>query len=216
MTDQFVPLKHLADEFGMDRSHARRYVIKLGLTPHRRRTASSGGQLTLALTSGEAEMVRARRREEGFLGSSKPVETGVGVFYVIQLVPDLDSKHFKLGFAEDVSTRLAQHRTAAPTARVVKSWPRKRSWESTVMDALSAVGCRLILNEVFECDDLDALLKHGDALFALLLEPARRPELSDLSRITRNKRVRRHLSAIGKVRQQLGVDRAFPRRLTIV
>lgn len=49
------------------------------------------------------------------------------------------------------------------------------------MDALSAVGCRLILNEVFECDDLDALLKHGDALFALLLEPACRPELSDLS-----------------------------------
>ena len=181
MSDEFVSLKHLADEIGMDRSHARRYVLKLGIQPQKRRTPDSGGQLTLTLTDDEAELVRTKRREEGFLGATRPVDTGVGVFYVIQLVPELDPRRVKLGFADDLKARLMQHRTSAPTAKVVKSWPCKRSWESTAMEALAAVQCRLILNEVFECSSLDALIDRGDQLFALLPAPSNRLELSDVS-----------------------------------
>ncbi len=181
MDDEFVSLKQLASELGMDRSHARRYVLKLGITPHKRRTQDSGSQLTLALTQEEADLVRARRREQGFQDTSKPAETGVGVFYVIQLVPELDPNRIKLGFADDVTSRLSQHRTAAPTAKLVKSWPCKRTWETTVMDALTAVGCRLILNEVFECGDVGQLIAKGDALFAVLPSPSNRPELADVS-----------------------------------
>jgi hypothetical protein len=181
MIDDFVSLKHLADEIGMDRSHARRYVRRLGIVPHKRRMPDSGNQLTLALTDEEAEFVRQKRREEGFLDASKPVVTGVGVFYVIQLVPDLDARRIKLGYADDLSSRLSQHRTAAPTARVLASWPCKRSWESTVMDALTAVDCSLILNEVFECSDIDSLLERGRALFAMLPAPNAHPELSEVS-----------------------------------
>ena len=177
----FVSLKNLATELGMDRSHARRYVHKLGIDPHKRRTPDSGNQLTLALTSDEAELVRQKRREEGFLDTSKSVSSGVGVFYVIQVVPDLDPKRVKLGFAYDLASRLSQHRTTAPTARLVKSWPCKRSWELTVMDALTADECRLILNEVFECSDIDSLIARGDVLFAALPRPDARPELSGVS-----------------------------------
>ncbi|MCK6455294.1 MAG: hypothetical protein L6Q92_02000 [Phycisphaerae bacterium] len=181
MSNEFVSLKQLAAEIGMDRSHARRYVLKLGITPHKRRTPDSGNQLTLALSQEEAERVRSRRSEQGFLANSMPVETGVGVFYVIQLVPELDPKRIKLGFADDVASRLTQHRTSAPTAELVKSWPCKRTWEATVMDTLTAIGCRLILNEVFECDNLAQLIATGDALFAVLPAPASRPELADVS-----------------------------------
>lgn len=80
MSDEFVSLKELAAEFGMDRSHARRYVRKLGITPHRRRTADSGNQMTPALTLEEAVRIRSRRREQGFLDSSVPKESGVGAF----------------------------------------------------------------------------------------------------------------------------------------
>ena len=69
----------------------------------------------------------------------------------------------------------------APTAVVVKSWACKRAWEGTVMDCLTAAGCRLILNEVFECDSLDELLARGGALFGLLGDPAIRPPLSEVS-----------------------------------
>jgi len=83
MPEEFVSLKQLAAEVGMNRSHARRYVLALGLTPTKRRTADSGNQLTLTLTASEAEYVRTKRTEQGFLGSEKPVEKELGSFYVV-------------------------------------------------------------------------------------------------------------------------------------
>jgi hypothetical protein len=178
--DDFVSLKQLAVEIGMERSHARRYVLRSGLKPHKRRTPDSGGQLTLALTAEEAALVRLQRQNDGFLGSSRPVVKETGEFYVIQLVPELDPRRIKLGFADDVTARLAQHRTTAPTVILVRSWPCKRSWEGTAIDCLSA-GCRLILNEVYECDDLPALIERADRFFALLPDPERKAELSNHS-----------------------------------
>lgn len=171
----------MAERLGMDRSHARRYVLKLGYKPQKRRTADSGSQLTLTVTSEEAEAILRNRREQGFTAEGKPVESESGVFYVIQLVPELDPKRIKLGFAMDLNDRLSQHRTAAPTATVLKSWPCKRSWETTVMDCLASVTCRHILNEVFECDRLDELIARGDELFCILPAPNGKHELSEHS-----------------------------------
>jgi hypothetical protein len=96
-------------------------------------------------------------------------------------VPELDPRRLKLGFADDLPSRLAQHQTAAPTAAVVKCWPCNRAGEATVMDCLTGLGCRLILNEVFECDDVDALITRGDTLFALLPDPEAKAPLADAS-----------------------------------
>jgi len=181
MSDEFVSLKQLADELEMDRSHARRYVLRLGVTPHKRRTPDSQNQLTLAVDINEAELIRTKRREEGFIGSTKPIAKEAGTFYVIHLIPELDPGRLKLGFADDLNSRLAQHRTAAPTAVVARSWPCKRAWEGTVMDCLTGANCRLIMNEVFECDDVDLLLARADQLFALLPDPAARVSLADSS-----------------------------------
>src|SRR5262249_59216755 len=121
MAEDFVSLKQLATELGMDRSHARRYVLRLGFTPHKRRTPDSQNQLTLAVTIPEAEVIRNKRREAGFFESTKPVITEVGGCYVIRLVPELDPRRLKFGFADDPLSRLRQHRTAAPTAAPVES-----------------------------------------------------------------------------------------------
>jgi hypothetical protein len=179
--ETYISVKHLAEQLGMDRSHARRYVLKLGFKPQKRRTADSGSQLTLTVTTQEAETILKNRRDRGFTPEAKALESEAGVFYVIQLVPELDAKRIKLGFAIDLNDRLVQHRTSAPTATVLKSWPCKRSWETTVMDCLSSVACRHILNEVFECDSLDDLTRKGDELFRILPDPKRRNELSEHS-----------------------------------
>jgi hypothetical protein len=176
--DQLVPLRLLARELRVDRSHFRRYVLRLGITPQKRHIPDSGKKLVVTVTAEEADRIRAARREQGY-----DLETGeaVGVFYVAQLVPELDPNRVKLGFADDADMRLAQHRTAAPTAKLLKTLPCKRSWEFTVIDALSTAGCKLILNEVYECCDLACLLAHGDQLFALLPDPRKPVELSDVS-----------------------------------
>jgi hypothetical protein len=170
-TDDYVSIKDLAKRLGMDRSHARRYVKNLGYDCHRRRTPTSGGQITLCVTSTEADQIVSQRAAQGFIASTVVSVSNVGVFYIIQLVPDLDPNRLKFGFAESLEQRLSEHRTAAPTARVLRAWPCKRSWELTAMDALTGVGCRLILNEVFECDDLEEVVARGDAFFKLLPEP---------------------------------------------
>jgi hypothetical protein len=120
-----------------------------------------------------------------WIGLMLVVMSSVGVFYVIQLVPELDSRRLKLGFAESLEQRLVQHRTAAPTAKVLQAWPCKRSWELTAIDALTSVGCRLILNEGFECDDPDALVQRGEAFFRMLPLPTERPPLSESSPLIR-------------------------------
>ncbi len=54
-------------------------------------------------------------------------------------------------------------------------------WEQTAIDALTGVGCRLILNEVFECNEPDALLARGDEFFGMLPQPDARAKLADTS-----------------------------------
>jgi len=180
-SEEFVSLKQLAETIGLDRSNTRKYVLKLGIKPHKRRTPDSRNQLTLAVTKDEAERIISERETKGFTSSAKIVESDTGVFYVIQLVPELDPRRIKLGFALDLSERLAQHKTAAPTATILKSWPCKRAWELTAMDSLSCSNCELIMNEVFESHDLNALLRRGDEFFALLPDPAKKQALSEHS-----------------------------------
>lgn len=176
----FVSLKELAGILGLDRSNTRKYVLGLGYKPHKRRTADSRSQLTLTLSRAEAEAVIEKRQEQGFIGG-KSVVSDCGFFYVIQLVPEIAPQRVKLGFASTVLDRLQQHRTAAPTADLLKSWPCRKTWELTAMDSLTRQGCRLIANEVFDCDDLDALLGRGDHFFQQLPSPEHSVPLDDAS-----------------------------------
>jgi len=179
--DEFVSIRDLAAHLGMDRSHARRYVIKLGYAFHKRRTPDSGSQLTLCVTSAEADKIVSQRADKGFLASTVVAVSDVGAFYVIQLVPDLDAKRLKLGFAESLEQRILEHRTAAPTARVLRAWPCKRPWERTALDALTRVGCRLILNGVFECYEPNALLERGEVFSSMLPQPDLRVPFAKIS-----------------------------------
>ena len=177
MSTHYVSIRELADEFGIHHTNARRYVRKLGLKPEKRRYAGSRSAQDV-LTSEDADYVRKKRREEGLDGSLGEPLQDTGVFYVIQVAPELDSSRLKLGYADAIEARLSQHRTAAPTAKLVKTWPCRRSWEGTAIDCLTREGCRLILNEVYECADIDQLLARGEAFFGVLPQPEARPELS--------------------------------------
>ena len=103
-----------------------------------------------------------------------------GYFYVIQLVPEALPNRVKLGFADNIDKRLAEHRTAAPTAKVLKAWPCKRSWDYAAMDSISRTGCKLVLNEVYE-GDIQGFLDRAEAFFAVMPNPDSEKELSEFS-----------------------------------
>ena len=177
----FVYLRDIGEEFGLDGSNMRKWAIRCGVTPHKRRAPGRGNQSVLAVTEEEAVFLRLERASQGFGKNAVITEREVGVFYIIRLIPELDPNRIKFGFADDAVGRLTQHRTAAPTASIVKTWPCKRTWESAVIDCLSIPGCELIANEVFDCQDIDGLVEKADRLFALLPGPKDRPSFSQHS-----------------------------------
>jgi len=166
-TIQYVTLKKLAQEFGMDKGNLRKYVRRMGFDPVKIRTAESRRQLTSALTESDAEAVRELRESQGFI-TTVPISDGDGSFYVAQIVPDLDPSRIKLGFARDADARLRAHKTSAPTARLLKVWPCKRVWERAAIDCAASHSCAPISNEVFSCQDLESLLGACDDFFGLM------------------------------------------------
>jgi len=64
----------------MDRSHARRYVLKLGFKPEKRRTTDSGSQLTLTVTTDESESILRHRQSQGFTAEGNSVSNEYGFF----------------------------------------------------------------------------------------------------------------------------------------
>ena len=164
----YILLSTLANEFGLDRSNTRKYVLKHGFSPSRVRDMASR-QMNLALTSDEAEQLREMRAKEGYAKTSVAVVNGeIGYFYAVLLIPDLDARRVKLGFASDVNTRLAAHRTASPTATVIKSWSCKRNWERAAMDSATRAECQLIANEVYQCGSVEQLIRRLDEFFSIM------------------------------------------------
>lgn len=169
---EYVSLTEIADRTGMDRSGARKYILSLGYKPTRKRTPNSRGQTCLAFTAEQAADI-IRRRTSDYYVPLPEQEAESGYYYVIRLVPEFDLRRVKLGFAASVPTRLAQHRTAAPTCKVVKTWPCKRAWEVTITDALVGTCAEHLCNEVYEAD-VDGLVQRADAIFSLLPSPSRK------------------------------------------
>lgn len=170
MSEQdFVTVAALAQEWGLDRSNARKYIMSLGLSFLKVRAPGGRGQKMIALTLEDAECARQAREDDGFVGSTVVVtESNGGYFYIAQLVPDLDKRRVKLGFASNVDARLQAHRTAAPTAELVKAWPCKKVWEQAVIDSITRMESQSLSGEVFVCDSVSDLTERADEFFALM------------------------------------------------
>lgn len=166
-----VTLTELSLDLGLDRSGVRKYVLKHGFEPFAVRTPGSRGQSTLALRAEDAEAVKELRQSQGFAIGAVPgeiIDNSIGVFYIVQLIPELDPNRVKLGYATGMDGRLAAHRTAAPTATLLKTWPCRKVWEVTAIASISRIECKSLSNEVFTCDDVGRLLERADAFFALM------------------------------------------------
>src|SRR6266702_1959866 len=177
MAEGYVLLSELADEWGIDKSNARKYVWKCGFSFVRVRGDERTHQLVLALTVADAEIVREMRLSEGYTTrgteGTRPVENGAGTFYLVQIIPDVDQRRVKLGYAMDAERRLSAYRTVSPTATIVHAWPCSVSWERAAIASLTAEGCTLLGGEVYLCEDIDRLVQRGDTFFACMPEIGR-------------------------------------------
>jgi hypothetical protein len=162
-----IAISALARRIGMDKSHALRYVKKLGISPQKRRLKGAG-QLVSTVTDEEAEKIIATRTANGHGAPEVVVDADAGWFYLVMLCPDLSSKRVKLGFAQDLDQRLTQHRCSAPTAVVADAWPARRQWESVAIELATCKDCEHVLNEVYDCENIDGMRHRLSGLFGVL------------------------------------------------
>lgn len=177
----FLTYNELAKKLKVGIDTVRRHVSKmkdeLGISPLKRKTSTSKGALVACLSLDDANLfinyfeTKDKPDEESFRYSR------FGYFYIIQLIPEFDPNRVKIGFADNVDKRLNEHRTSSPTAKLVKFWPCKRSWDQAAMDSITNGNCKLIMNEVYE-SDIDSFIKRGEEFFAIMPKPDNKIELS--------------------------------------
>ncbi len=168
--------------------------LKLEITTVRRLLAREAENLNITIHRGKSDKVFLDRADADKLiayhqarrGPIAPNSTEssaydrYGYFYLIQLIPEIMPNRVKIGFADNVEKRLTEHKTAAPTAKLIKSWPCKRSWDYAVMDSITRADCKLVLNEVYE-GEIEAFVKRTDDFFALMPKPDNEKPLSEHS-----------------------------------
>ena len=167
MSADFVTLRQIAEDIGMDRSHLRRFVIDSGIEAFKVRIQESQNQQTLAVSCEDAEKIKNLRRD--FTADPvRPVAETDGYFYMIRLVPELAPSRIKFGFTNSLKARLSAIHTAAPTAEIEKWWPCKRYWEKAAIDCATLSDSTLIGGEVYEFANVAAVRNRLDDFFAML------------------------------------------------
>lgn len=179
---ELVGFAEIAKQLNLEVTAVRRLVARkneeLQLTLHR------GKGVKLFLTREDADKLIANyETRRGPLSATSEEEAKfdrTGSFYIIQLIPEALPNRVKIGYADIVDKRLTEHRTAAPTARLLKAWSCKRSWDYAAMDSITREGCKLVLNEVYE-GEIEGFLARAEAFFALMPNPNNEKELSQHS-----------------------------------
>ncbi len=177
--------KKLKIEVSTVRRHIKKMQLELDITPLKQKTSTSKGALVNCLSIGDTKTfinyfeTKDNPTQENFQYSR------FGYFYIIQLIPEFDPNRVKIGFADNVEKRLSEHQTASPTAKVIKSWPCKRSWDQTVMDSITRKDCKLIMNEVYE-GEINNFIERAENFFAMMPTPDNKPKLSKYSPLSKS------------------------------
>lgn len=162
--DKLILVADLGDELGLERSYIRRYIYNLGIQPTKVKDPEAGNQLVLAVNEQEARKIR-RSRE--LTGLGKTGSNRQGLFYVVCPDPEARPGRVKLGFTSNLKRRVRDHRTGSPELKVIKTWPCQASWEAAAIAAITKDATRLT-PEVFDCDDMQSLLKQASAFFDMM------------------------------------------------
>lgn len=179
---ELVGLAEIAARLTVDNRTVRRLIAQESETLGIEIQRGKGDKVLLSKDDAERLIASYLARRGPQTGTSEDAAKfdRFGYFYLIQLIPEALPKRIKIGFADNVERRLNEHRTAAPTAKLLKAWSCKRSWDYAAMDSITREGCRLVLNEVFE-GDVEGFLRRAESFFSVMPNPDSQRELSEHS-----------------------------------
>jgi hypothetical protein len=171
---EWLSVIDIANHHGFLRATVFKTLKKMGIETRKERNSANGGQAIAYVTQADYQRIVARlsvstapRDGEDEDGDEEQWSAEFGVFYLLQLEPELDPGRFKVGFAASMPERLRQLRCSAPFVTVIKTWPCRRLWEKTAIDSVAA-GCERLYTEVFRSGSLDEIMGRCDRFFAVM------------------------------------------------
>jgi hypothetical protein len=159
-----VPIKQIAGELKVGKDYALRLIKRraqsLGLKPH------YGKRNAVSLSRADADrLIEDYKPVRPFPSDAK--STPGGRFYIIQLHPEDLPNRLKIGYTDNINVRLSDHRTSAPTLKLVKCWPCRRTWEDAAKASVTREGCTAVGGEVFD-GNLRDFVERAEAFFAIM------------------------------------------------
>lgn len=188
-----ISFKEIAGRLGIDTTTVRRLIERvgpqLGIAVQKGRSKGTNAMWANFLTREDTERLishyESRNSPKDENSEQEPFQA-FGFFYVIQLVPEALPNRIKIGYTDSLERRLADHQTSAPTAKIIGSWPCKRSWDYAAMDSVTRTGCKWVLNEVFEGDP-QGFIDRANAFFSVMPSAEEKRQLSEHSPLVRDK-----------------------------
>lgn len=167
-----IPIRDIAEELGITKDYALRLVKrlgdKLGIKPE------IGKRNAVYLTRDDADTLIKSYEPRNFSLNTREdtaAKEGFGYFYIIQLHPvDLPNR-LKIGYTDNMNVRLSDHRTTAPTLKLLKSFPCKRTWEEAAKASITRNNCTQIGVEVFDFTVAE-VLERAEEFFMLMPKPS--------------------------------------------
>lgn len=167
MLGDWISVIEIARIHGKRTQSIHKIVNRLGIETKKIRTKESRGQLSTHISNEDYERVCEQLLRHIGPNTSTYDTNASGVFYLIQLEPEHDPGRFKLGFTSNLEERLRSHKTAAPFAKIIDTWPCKLLWEKTAIESIT-VDCERLYTEVFRTTNLEQIRKKADEFFSLM------------------------------------------------
>lgn len=166
-----ISIKKFAEELGINKDYALRLVKKrgenLGIKPH------YGKRNAVYISRADADLLindyEPRRSRTASIGGAERIE-GFGYFYIIQLHPEDLPNRLKIGYTDNLDVRQSDHRTTAPTLKLVRSWPCKRTREDAARASITRDDCEHVGGEVYD-GDVQVFIDRAEAFFAVMPQP---------------------------------------------
>jgi len=165
--DNFVTFTKISEENNVASQTVSRNVKKLKFEVSKRKNSTGGYSNCISRSdANELRVFFEQRNSSDIYEDENEVSVNrYGYFYLIQLVPEILPERVKIGYTDNIQQRLSQHRTAAPTSTLLKSWGCKRTWDQAAMDSISRKDCKHVLNEVYE-GNIGGFIERGDKFFS--------------------------------------------------
>ena len=185
-----MTFRELADQIGVEVTTIRRNVKRLNLVIRKEKTNSSKGASVHCLSIDDSNKLISyfEGRDRSDYNTDNSSIDRFGYFYIIQLIPEAIPNRVKIGYTDNLETRLQEHKTAAPTAKYLGHWKCKRSWDQAAMDSITREGCQLVMNEVYE-GDIEEFLSRAKQFFNIMPKNSSKPVLSEHSPLKQKKRL---------------------------